>query len=202
MEMSHQAGADPSETRPIKTGNAPLSLHSAVRLLAKASRALWSNQDEAHQCFVKVAALLQSEAELRDFHPERVDADRGRLAPWQIERVLRFIDEKLGESIGVSDLAAIARLSRSHFAPAFRATIGEPPHAYLIRRRIERAQELILLTDRPLAQIALDCGLADQPHMTRLFRRVVGMTPGAWRRRHGTAARDLMDSMPSIRPSL
>jgi len=57
------------------------------------------------------------------------------------------------------------------------------------------------MTDKPLAEIALDCGLTDQPHLTRLFRRVVGMSPGAWRRWHRTSARELADTMPCRLPS-
>jgi AraC family transcriptional regulator len=210
MEMSLQVGADsvdvPAMPSPAdndvtsETDRVPLTLQSAVRLLTKASRALWSNQDEAHQCIVKAAALLQAESEFTE--PATANgANRGHLAPWQVKRVCRFIDDKLGDKIGIRELAAVARLGRSHFARAFRATVGEAPHAYLIQRRIERAQQLILLTDRPLAQIALDCGLTDQSHMTRLFRRVVGMSPGAWRRRHSSGARDLADSMLSKLPS-
>jgi AraC family transcriptional regulator len=212
METSLQARVDVSETpavrlvtaddRALAAGPVPWTLQSAVQLLSKAGRALWRNQDEAYQCIVKAAALLLAEAELRETGPETATgADRGRLAPWQTKRVIRFIDDKLGEKIGVQDFAAIARLGRSHFAHAFRATVGEAPHTYLIRRRIERAQQLILFTDKSLAQIALDCGLTDQPHLTRHFRRAVGMSPGAWRRWHRTSARELADSMPDRLPS-
>jgi len=211
MEISLQTGVDfpdmpileslPGDDRPFEGGRAPLTLQSAVRLLTKASRALWSNQDEAHQCIVKAAALLQAESEFRETDAKPSNgANRGRLAPWQVKRVAHFIDDKLGEKIGVQDFAAVTRLGRSHFARAFRATVGEAPHAYLVRRRIERAQQLILMTDKSLAEIALDCGLTDQPHLTRLFRRVVGMSPGAWRRWHRTSARELADTMQSRLP--
>ena len=190
-----------SDDRSLEGARAPLTLQSAVRLLTKASKALWSNQDEAHQCIVKAAALLQAESEFMETDAKPSNrANRGRLAPWQVKRVTHFIDDKLGEKIGVKDFAAVTRLGRSHFARAFRATVGQAPHAYLVRRRIERAQQLILMTDKPLAEIALDCGLTDQPHLTRLFRRVVGMSPGAWRRWHRTSARELADTMQSRLP--
>lgn len=179
-----------------------MTLQSAVQLLAKARRALWNNQDEAYQCIVKAAALLEAETEFRETGPAMaIGANRGRLAPWQTRRVMRFIDDKLGEKIGVRDFAAITSLGRSYFARAFRATVGEAPHTYLIRRRIERAQQLILLTDKPLAQIALECGLSDQSHLTRHFRRVVGVSPGAWRRWHGASAHALADSIENRLPS-
>jgi AraC-like DNA-binding protein len=65
---------------------------------------------------------------------------------------------------------------------AFRESFGCPPHAYLMRRRMECAQGLMLTTNTPLGQIALECGLADQSHLSRLFHKFVGETPAAWRR--------------------
>jgi len=61
--------------------------------------------------------------------------------------------------------------------------ISLPPHAYVIRQRIRRAQRLMLQTDDALSQIACLCGLTDQAHLTRLFRRMVGTTPKVWRNR-------------------
>ncbi len=81
-----------------------------------------------------------------------------------------------------SELATLVRLSPAHFSRAFRNSFGCSPLEYVTRRRMERAQGLMLSTDTPLSQIALDCGLADQAHFSRLFRRVVGETPRAWRR--------------------
>ncbi len=107
---------------------------------------------------------------------------RGGLAPWQIRKVSNYVDAHLDRTIRNEDLAAVARLNASHFGRAFRNSFGEPPHEYVIRRRIERAQGLMLSTDAPLSAIALDCGLADQAHLSRLFRRVVGESPRAWRR--------------------
>jgi len=167
----------------------PAALRSVVHLLREADRALAGNKDDARRYIVRATALLQAEADFRD--PEFGDiatATRCQLAPWQVTRVLRFIDGHLGEKIGPKNFAAVARLSNSHFAHAFRATVGEAPYAYLIRRRVGRAKELMLETDFPLAQIALECGLADQAHMTRLFTRIVGTSPGAWRRAHLAAA--------------
>jgi AraC family transcriptional regulator len=62
--------------------------------------------------------------------------------------------------------------------------IGEPPYAHVMRRRVEYAQEIMRRTHRPLSQIALDCGFADQAHLTRLFRRIAGVSPAVWRRLH------------------
>jgi AraC family transcriptional regulator len=109
------------------------------------------------------------------------------LAAWQLSRVRALLDANLASTIHVKDLAAAARLSVSYFSHAFRSTVGEPPFAYLRRRRVERAQQLILSTEKSLAEIAGECGLADQSHLTKVFRKIVGVTPAAWRRLRGAS---------------
>lgn len=109
-------------------------------------------------------------------------APSGGLCAWQIRKVTGFIEASLARTIRNEDLAALVRLTPAHFGRAFRNSVGEPPHEYVIRRRIERAQGLMLSTDASLSDIALDCGLADQSHLTRLFRRLVGESPSHWRR--------------------
>ena len=104
----------------------PAALRSVVHLLTEAVRALAGNKDDARRYIVRAAALLQAEADFRD--PEFGDivtATRCPLAPWQVTRVLRFIDGHLGKKIGPKDFAGLARLSNGHFARAFRATVGE-----------------------------------------------------------------------------
>ena len=106
---------------------------------------------------------------------------RGGLAEWQLRKVIRHVDENLAAPLGCDDLAALVRLSTGHFSRAFKSSVGEPPHSYLIRRRIHRAQRLMMETRDSLSQIACACGLTDQAHLTRLFRKAVGTTPRAWR---------------------
>jgi AraC family transcriptional regulator len=114
--------------------------------------------------------------------PERAEPGRGGLAPWQIRRVTTHIEAHLDETIRNSELAAVAMLSTFYFCRAFRESFADSPHSYIVRRRVERAQGLLLTTNIPLAQIAVSCGIADQAHFNRLFRRLVGETPGNWRR--------------------
>jgi AraC-like DNA-binding protein len=155
-----------------------------VHLLDDARQALGSDREAAKASLARASALLQDATDRGksrsiDAPPAAV---RGGLAQWQIRRVMTHIETYLMTSISVADLSAITRLSKSHFSRAFRASVGEPVHAYIIRRRMERAQQLMLTTDQPLCQIALDCGLSDQAHFSRLFRRVVGVSPNVWRR--------------------
>jgi AraC-like DNA-binding protein len=104
------------------------------------------------------------------------------LALWQLRRACAFIDADLCGDPSVSDLARECRLSASHFARAFRQSTGMAPHRWIMKRRIERAKELLLEGELELVQIALDCGFSDQSHFTRNFGRSEGHSPGKWRR--------------------
>lgn len=107
---------------------------------------------------------------------------KGGLAGWQLRRVAEHVDAYLQAPIFTSTLAEVAQLSTGHFCRAFKASTGETPHAYIVRQRIRRAQLLMRETRDTLSQIAYACGLSDQAHLTRLFRRLLGTTPNAWRR--------------------
>jgi AraC family transcriptional regulator len=107
---------------------------------------------------------------------------QGGLPPARLRRVEEFLMAHLADDIGLDDLAAIADLSAKHFARAFRQSTGIPPHRWLIERRIDRAKALLSSSHEPLADIALTCGFADQSHFTAAFRKVVGATPGSFRR--------------------
>lgn len=109
-------------------------------------------------------------------------APRERLAGWQIARVVAYIDSHIDAEICTPQLAALTRLSSFHFCRAFHESLGTPPHRYVMRKRVERAQSIMLNTNVPLGQVAGDCGMADQSHFTKVFRRFVGESPGAWRR--------------------
>jgi AraC-like DNA-binding protein len=106
---------------------------------------------------------------------------RGGLPPRVLRRVQEYIDSHLDENMGLDMLAGTAGLSVHHFARAFRRSLGEPPHSYVLRRRIERAQEMLKQTDQPLSEIALAVGFSDHSHFARHFRRLVGITPSAAR---------------------
>lgn len=106
----------------------------------------------------------------------------GGLAPWQVKKVKQYIDARIAHGIPLDELAQQVRLSTSYFSAAFKATFGVPPHNYVVSCRVEHAKQRMLTTKAPLCEIALDCGLADQSHLSRVFRRVTGTTPSAWRR--------------------
>ena len=121
----------------------------------------------------------------------------GALPLWQLKRVTKFIEANIHQSFRTYDLAAIVNLSTRYFALLFRRATGESPLAYLRRRRVERAQKMMFASNEPLADIALACGLADQSHLTKLFRRLVGSTPAVWRREQRAASAIEAINVPS-----
>jgi transcriptional regulator GlxA family with amidase domain len=92
------------------------------------------------------------------------------------------MNSRIGEQISLRELAKECRLSISYFAAAFRQSTGESPHRWLIKRRVEIAKEMLLSSELPLSAIALNCGFADQSHLTRVFTVMAGAPPGVWRR--------------------
>lgn len=105
----------------------------------------------------------------------------GGLAPHIRRRVLEAIEAALDEPLTLGRLAAVAGQSEFHFARMFRASVGLPPHAYVLARRLDRARRLLAEGDRPLAEIAAACGFTHPSHLTRHFRAAFGGPPGAWR---------------------
>lgn len=110
------------------------------------------------------------------------DQPRRGLPEWRCRRVEEYIDAHLGESISLSALAAVAGLSPFHFSREFKSARGRSPHAFVLEKRVERAQRLILATRLSLAEIATSTGFCSQAHMTGVFRRLIGSTPGRIRR--------------------
>lgn len=109
-------------------------------------------------------------------------APRRPAPPGWMQRTERFIHENLTEALTVEQLAAAAGLSRAHFSRLFKHACGRSPHAFVLRRRIDRAKELLRAEpDLPLAQVAAKVGFCDQGHLTRRFRQVTGLTPAAYR---------------------
>jgi AraC-like DNA-binding protein len=154
---------------------------SVVDLLNTAKRQLDVNREAARASISRASSLLWIEVN-KDF--ERNPSRQGHcsLLGWQIRRVSDHIDAHLSGRILVSDLSTIVQRSQAHFSRAFKRTFGVSPHLYILRRRIEKASHLMLVSDDSLSDIALACGMADQPHLCKIFRQMTGRTPAAWRR--------------------
>ena len=116
--------------------------------------------------------------------PRQIPA--GGFSAWQSRRLAVHVDANLAGKIVIKDLAASLDISVGHFCRAFKRTFGMPARIWIRHRRIELAQGLMLTTGASLTEIALSCGMSDQSHFTRSFRRIVGETPSSWRQtRHG-----------------
>jgi AraC-like DNA-binding protein len=122
--------------------------------------------------------------------------NRGGLAPARANRICEYIDSHLQENIALEVLAEIAQLSVHHFARAFRQSVGIPPHNYIVKRRVEHAQQLLRNTDLPVSEIAIEAGFTDQSHLARHFRTIIGVSPSLARHRFRTGP-DILPHRPA-----
>ena len=103
------------------------------------------------------------------------------LSPERLQRVREYVEANLDERLALIDLAGVACLSPYHFSRSFKQTTGVGPQRYVIERRLERAKMLMRRTNQSLALIAQEAGFADQSHLTSIFHRELGITPGRFR---------------------
>jgi AraC family transcriptional regulator len=142
-----------------------------------------------------LATLLRDAREIQEKHAVRIRALlgepssrsranrlRGGLSPAALRRVQLFVEANLGQPMHLSDLAERAALSTYHFARAFKTSVGTTPRAFIERRRIEKARQLLGESGMPLAEIALDAGFETQSRFTTAFRRATGFTPAVYRK--------------------
>jgi AraC family transcriptional regulator len=159
-----------------------LVANSLAMLLETARRELERDRDAAKVSLATASHILQ--AEIERFSGAN-GSTRGGLAAWQILRVRAYIDSNLHRTIHIRDLSAIARRSPAHFSRKFKQAVGDSPHAYVVRRRLERACHLMMTSAASLSEIALSVGFSDQAHLCRLFRHAFGQSPANWRRELG-----------------
>jgi AraC family transcriptional regulator len=139
--------------------------------------------DEANRLFLEHTALALTSHIAHAYGGMRPpECVRGGLAPWQERRSKELMSDRIEADISLAELASECRLSRSYFARAFKKTTGQSPHRWLLQRRIETAKYLLLHSETPLSEVALAVGFSDQSHLTKVFSKTVGATPGAWRR--------------------
>jgi AraC family transcriptional regulator len=149
-----------------------------LEMLETAQRVLRADPGQAKSLLDRASVLLAPAPFVEVSDP---DGPSG-LAPWQARKVDQFIAQNLDRTIGVGELASLARLSTTHFSRVFKRSFGVTPRDYVMRARLDRAKGLLSQTSLSLCQIALDCGFCDQAHMSRIFHQVVGATPSRWRK--------------------
>jgi AraC family transcriptional regulator len=159
-----------------------LVANSLVELLETAGRELERDRELAKASLTTASRILHAEIERCSVANGCL---RGGLVAWQIARVQAYIDSNLHRTLHTRNLSAVARRSPAHFSRKFKLAFGEPPHAYVVKRRLERACHLMMTSAASLSEIALSVGLSDQAHLCRLFRRAFGQSPASWRRERG-----------------
>ncbi|WP_181905512.1 helix-turn-helix domain-containing protein [Aestuariispira insulae] len=105
----------------------------------------------------------------------------GGLAEKKAKEVEEFMRANLSEKLSVSQLAELTGMSVFHFLRSFKIRFSVTPYQYLSKLRLERAKNLLLTTQRPISDIALDCGFSNQSHLTMRFKKAIDLTPGQYR---------------------
>lgn len=157
-----------------------VGVDDVISLLDAAVNQLPARVREAHCMIVEALSRLRRVNVPNLTEP--MSSRKGGLVAWQVRRIREYINDHIAGRILVADLCTLLELSEGHFSRSFRVTFGQPPHAFVSRRRLELAAHHMVHTDASLSEIALLCGFADQAHLCRRFRQVSGQTPAAWRR--------------------
>jgi len=107
---------------------------------------------------------------------------QGGLPNYKLCQILEYINEYLAQNIGLAELAEVVGISQYHFARQFKQSMGITPHQYLIRQRVERAKRLLLQSELSIADVAFQCGFANQGHLSHHFKRLLNTTPKTFRK--------------------
>jgi AraC family transcriptional regulator len=107
---------------------------------------------------------------------------RGGLTPWQERRAREILHANIKRGVALKEVARECGLSVGYFSHAFRRTLGVAPHKWLIEQRVVLSKEKLRDAGLSLSDVAAECGFSDQSHLARHFQRIVGVSPGAWRR--------------------
>ena len=162
-------------------------------LIDAAVAAFDSDRDISRRYLLRASALLRIKRRTGiSAESSRRSEPRGGLMAWQLNRLVDYIEARLAEKMTARELSGLINISVGQLFRAFKVSVGVSPFQYITRRRVELACTLMRTAQWPLAQVAVACGLCDQPHFCRVFRRVTGISPSAWRR--SVRTRDLARS--------
>jgi AraC family transcriptional regulator len=123
------------------------------------------------------ARLVQNYAVIKPF-----EFKANGLSQSQLQRVIDYIKANLTQDLSILDLATLTSMSESHFSRSFKRSVGISPYQYLMQQRVERAKQLLAQRSISISTIAIDCGFANQTHLTKVFRQMTGMTPKAYQK--------------------
>jgi len=183
----------------ITLGRSQDWVHHVISLLDAAIYKLYRKEKAAQGTLLEAASLLRQQIDPPA--PQESPDARERLLAWQARKVRDYIDSHITGPVLIADLCALVQRSPAHFARSFKRTFGEPPHSFVVRRRVELAAQYMLTTDASLSDIALQCGFTDQAHLCKHFRQAMGQTPAAWRRAHRSHPDENWTTMTGLTPS-
>jgi AraC family transcriptional regulator len=162
-----------------------LLLTRSDKLVLEIALALKNHLAEGnHQCRLYIESMTRSLAIHLLTLCRSIPGDSNKttgLSQKQTKQVMEYIRNHLPEDLSLSELAACIALSPYHFARLFKQTTGITPHQYVICQRVEKAKELLRQRELSVTEIALVCGFAHQGHLSKHFKRIIGLTPTAFR---------------------
>ncbi len=171
---------DGVEIVPCFTPSDPLLYQIGLSLLAELTADGSGNRFYIESLFTALSAhLLSKYASPRPKMPKSSDG----LPKYKLQQAQAYINGHLDQDIRLADLAQVVGMSQYYFCRRFRQSVGISPYQYVIQQRLERAKRLLQQRDLAISEIALECGFANQDHLTKTFRQLVGMTPKAYRNR-------------------
>jgi len=154
-------------------------LTAAAEMLLAALQTMSTGSEVMYESLARIFAV-----KLLERYGDEEDAEAQfskSFTPAHYKRVLDYLADHFGDQIAIADLASVAGLSEAHFSREFRKTIGDPPHQFLMRYRVEQATKMLRDPGATLSDVAHACGFSDQAHLTRLFKRFTGQTPRQYR---------------------
>ena len=171
-------GSEGLDLREPSVVDAPVIRHLVLSLLAEAKQGGPTGPSFAQTVGAALTTYLDRHHSAR---PVSAEAGPGRLSREQLSRALDFVEAHLSTGPTLEEMSEAVMLSPSHFARAFKATVGTSPYAYLMQRRLERARDLLLAGSHRVGEVAAELGFADAPHLSRQFKAHFGTPPSQFR---------------------
>ena len=178
----------PSDPINGRSQNIPTAIPS---LIDAALAAFDADRDTSRRYVLCASALLRlKRGTCADAEMGRPAQSCGGLSVRQLNRLIDYIETHLAERITAIDLADLIKMSTGQLFRAFKISVGMTPFRYIARRRVESACTMMTTTREPLSQVAIACGMCDQAHLCKMFRRLIGMSPSRWRREQQARSAD------------
>ena len=183
-------------SRPALRGLSMPAFGETDLVIGPLAAALWPSFQHVastSQLFVDslLLALLTHLAGKYGLRADLRGSGREMLAPWQVKRATELMAAHLCANLSLATIARECQLSVSHFARGFKNSVGKTVHQWHLQRRMEHAKYHLQTSSLPICEVALECGFAHRVPFTKAFSKVVGMSPGLWRRNHYTPTHKL-----------